>query len=129
MSVNKVILIGRLGGDPEMRFTSGGKSVCNFSLATDESFRGQDGTQQKKCEWHRVVIWDKLAEMAQSYLHKGDRVYIEGRIATRKWQDKDQQERTSFEIIAATFRSLETKKESGIAAAAGDLAEGESAPF
>ena len=106
MSVNKVILVGRLGKDPETRFTGSGQAVCNFSMATDESFRDRSGERQKRTEWHRIVVWGKQAEIAQQYLKKGSLVYVEGRIQTREWQDKEGQKRTSYDIVANNFRML-----------------------
>ena len=88
MSVNKAILVGRLGRDPETRYTSGGQAVANFTLATDETFKDRAGERQKRTEWHRVVLWGKLAEIAQQYLKKGQLVYLEGRIQSRQWEDK-----------------------------------------
>jgi len=106
MSVNKVILVGRLGRDPETRFTSGGQAVANFSVATDESYKDRNGERQKRTEWHKIVVWGKQAEIAQQYLKKGSLVFIEGRIQSREWQDKEGQKRTSFEIVANNFRML-----------------------
>ena len=129
MSVNKVILVGRLGRDPETRYTSGGQAVCNFSLATDESFRDKNGERQKRTEWHKIVLWTKLAEIAQQYLKKGALVYIEGRIQSRQWDDRDGQKRTSFEIVGNVMRMLGGRGESAAAASAGAGAEAEpSAP-
>ncbi len=88
MSVNKAILVGRLGRDPETRYTSGGQAVANFTLATDETYKDRAGERQKRTEWHRIVLWGKLAEITQQYLKKGMLVYIEGRIQTRQWEDK-----------------------------------------
>ena len=106
MSVNKVILVGRLGRDPETRYTSGGQAVANFSVATDESYKDRNGERQKRTEWHKIVVWAKQAEIAQQYLKKGSLVFIEGRIQSREWQDKEGQKRTSFEIVATNFRML-----------------------
>jgi single-strand DNA-binding protein len=106
MSVNKVILVGRLGRDPETRYTSGGQAVANFSVATDESYKDRNGERQKRTEWHKIVVWGKQAEIAQQYLKKGSLVFIEGRIQSREWQDKEGQKRTSFEIVASSFRML-----------------------
>ena len=106
MSVNKVILVGRLGRDPETRFTSGGQAVANFSVATDESYKDRNGERQKRTEWHKIVVWGKQAEIAQQYLKKGSLIFIEGRIQSREWQDKEGQKRTSFEIVATNFRML-----------------------
>jgi single-strand DNA-binding protein len=117
MSVNKVILVGRLGKDPETRFTGGGQSVCNFSLATDESFKDRNGERQKRTEWHKIVVWGKQAEIAQQYLKKGSLVFIEGRIQSRQWEDKkDGTKRTSFEIVATGFRMLGSRSDSAGAA-------------
>jgi single-strand DNA-binding protein len=118
MSVNKVILVGRLGRDPETRYTSGGQAVANFTLATDESYKSRSGERQKRTEWHRVVLWGKLAEITQQYLKKGMQVYIEGRIQSRQWEDKrDGQKRTSFEIVASTMKMLGSRGESAAAGA------------
>jgi single-strand DNA-binding protein len=117
MSVNKVILVGRLGRDPETRFTSGGQAVANFSLATDESYKDRNGERQKRTEWHKIVVWGKQAEIAQQYLKKGSLVFIEGRIQSREWQDKEGQKRTSFEIVANNFRMLGGRGDAGSMAA------------
>ena len=103
MSVNKVILVGRLGKDPETRYTGGGQPVCNFSMATDETFKDRSGERQKRTEWHKIVVWGKQAEIAQQYLKKGSQIYLEGRIQSREWQDKEGQKRTSYEIVAVEF--------------------------
>ncbi|MGA7794886.1 MAG: single-stranded DNA-binding protein, partial [Candidatus Acidiferrales bacterium] len=85
MSVNKVILVGRLGKDPETRYTSGGQAVCHFSMATDESYKSRSGERQKRTEWHRITVWGKQAEIAQQYLKKGAQIYLEGSIRTSEW--------------------------------------------
>jgi single-strand DNA-binding protein len=126
MSVNKVILVGRLGRDPETRFTSGGQAVANFSLATDESYKDRNGERQKRTEWHKIVVWGKQAEIAQQYLKKGSLVFIEGRIQSREWQDKEGQKRTSFEIVATNFRMLGGRGESMAAGASSSAAAGAS---
>ena len=123
MSVNKVILVGRLGRDPETRYTSGGQAVANFSVATDESYKDRNGERQKRTEWHKIVVWGKQAEIAQQYLRKGSLVFIEGRIQSREWQDKEGQKRTSFEIVANNFRMLGGRGD-GMAAGAGAGAGG-----
>ncbi len=123
MSVNKVILVGRLGRDPETRYTSSGQAVCNFTLATDETFKDRSGERQKRTEWHRIVLWAKLAEIAQQYLKKGHLVYLEGRIQTRQWDDREGQKRTTIEIVANVMRMLTSRAESVAAAAAGTEAE------
>jgi len=107
--VNKAIIVGRLGKEPETRYTSGGSSVCNFSVATDESYKDKSGERQKKTTWHRIVAFGKLAEICQQYLHKGSLVFIEGRIQTREWE-KDGQKRTTTEIVANEMRMLGDKK-------------------
>lgn len=118
MSVNKVILVGRLGRDPETRYTSGGQAVANFTMATDESFKDRSGERQKRTEWHRIVVWGKLAEITQQYLKKGMLVYIEGRIQTRQWEDKrDGQKRTTTEIVANTMKMLTPRGEGAAAGA------------
>jgi len=114
MSVNKVILVGRLGRDPETRYTPAGQGVCNFSLATDETFKDRNGERQKRTEWHRIVLWGKLAEISQQYLKKGMLVYIEGSIRTNQWDDKNTgQKRTAIDIVANVMRMLTSRAESG----------------
>ena len=113
MSVNKVILVGRLGRDPESRYTASGQQVCNFSLATDEAFKDRSGERQKRTEWHRIVMWGRLAEIAQQYLKRGSLVYLEGRIQTRQWDDKAGNKRTTTEVIANTMKMLGSKGEGG----------------
>jgi len=119
MSVNRVILVGRLGRDPETRYTGGGQAVANFSVATDESYKDKNGERQKRTEWHKIVVWGKQAEIAQQYLKKGSLIFIEGRIQSREWQDKEGQKRTSFEIVANNFRMLGGRAEGAAAASAG----------
>jgi single-strand DNA-binding protein len=118
MSVNKVILVGRLGRDPETRSTGGGQAVANFSIATDETYKDRNGEKQKRTEWHKIVVWGKQAEIAQQYLKKGSLLFLEGRIQSREWQDKEGQKRTSFEIVATNFRMLGGRGD-GAAAGAG----------
>jgi single-strand DNA-binding protein len=111
--VNKAILVGRLGKDPETRFTPSGQGVCNFSLATDETFKDKNGERQKRTEWHRIVVWGKLAEICQQYLKKGTMVYVEGRIQSRSWDDKTTgQKRYSTDIVANVMRMLSSRGES-----------------
>jgi single-strand DNA-binding protein len=129
MSVNKAILVGRLGRDPETRFTSGGQAVANFTLATDETFKDRSGERQKRTEWHRIVLWGKLAEITQQYLKKGMLVYIEGRIQTRQWEDKrDGQKRTTTEIVANVMRMLTSRAEGAAAGASAGPSTGSGAP-
>jgi len=124
MSVNKVILVGRLGRDPETRFTGGGQAVANFSVATDETYKDKNGERQKRTEWHKIVVWGKQAEIAQQYLKKGSLIFIEGRIQSREWQDKEGQKRTSFEIVATNFRMLGGRGDAASAGAGGGAARG-----
>ncbi len=105
-SVNKAVLIGRLGSDPEMRQTQSNTSVCNFSLATSENWRDQSGKNQERTEWHKVVVWGRQGEVANQYLSKGRLVYVEGRIQTRKYQDRDGNDRYSTEIVARDIQFL-----------------------
>ncbi len=136
MSVNKVILVGRLGRDPETRYTGGGQAVANFSVATDETYKDRNGELQKRSEWHKFVVWGKQAEIAQQYLKKGSLIFIEGRIQSREWQDKEGQKRTSFEIVASNFRMLGGRAEGaaagggggGVPRAGGDDFDSQAAP-
>jgi single-strand DNA-binding protein len=112
MSVNRVILVGRLGKDPETRYTSGGQPVCHFTMATDESYKDKSGEKQKRTEWHRITVWGKLAEIAQQYLKKGAQIYVEGSIRSGEWTDKEGQKKTSYEINASNFRMLGSKSDS-----------------
>ena len=105
-SVNKVILIGNLGRDPELRYTQGGQAVANFTLATNERFSTRDGDKQERTEWHRIVAWARTAELCAQYLSKGRTVYIEGRLQTREWEDKEGQKRRTTEIVANTVQFL-----------------------
>jgi single-strand DNA-binding protein len=100
-SVNKVILVGRLGRDPEMKYTSGGTAMCRFSIATDDAWTDRgSGEKQERTEWHSVVVWDKLAEICNQYLTKGRLVYIEGSLQTREWDDKEGVKRKTTEVRA-----------------------------
>jgi len=111
-SVNKAILIGRLGKDPELKYTQSGDPVANFSIATDESWKDRDGEKQQRTEWHNIVAWKKLAEICGQYLKKGQQVYIEGKIQTRKWEDKDGNTRYSTEVVANNLVMLGSKPDS-----------------
>jgi single-strand DNA-binding protein len=105
--INKVILVGNLGQDPEVKYMPSGGAVCNVSLATTDSWKDKtSGERQERTEWHRVVFFHRLAEIAGEYLRKGSQVYVEGRLQTRKWQDKDGQERYTTEIIASEMQML-----------------------
>ena len=98
--LNKVMLIGRTGKDVELRYTQGGTAVANFSLATNEKYKDNAGEYQEKTEWHNIVVWGKLAEIAGEYLKKGSKAYFEGKLQTRKWDDKDGNTRYSTEVVA-----------------------------
>ncbi|MBF0260950.1 MAG: single-stranded DNA-binding protein [Magnetococcales bacterium] len=102
-SLNKVQLIGNLGSDPEVRFTQDGRPIANLRIATSESWKDQQGQMQEKTEWHRVVMFGKLAEIAQQYLRKGSKVYIEGQLQTRKWTDNQNQERYTTEVVLQPY--------------------------
>jgi len=104
--VNKAILIGNLGGDPTVRFTPSGQAVANFNIATTERFTDRNKERQERTEWHRIVAWGRLAEIAQQYLKKGERVYIEGRLQTRQWEDQQGAKRSTTEIVAQNMMML-----------------------
>lgn len=104
--VNKVILIGNLGADPELRYTSGGQAVADLRLATTSSWTGKDGKRQEATEWHRVVVWGKQAEHCKEYLSKGRQCYIEGRLQTRQWEDRDGNKRYTTEVVATVVQFL-----------------------
>lgn len=111
MTVNKVTLIGRLGRDPETRYMPNGEAVCNFSIATDESWKDQQGQKQTRTEWHAVTLYRRLAEIAGQYLKKGSQVYLEGKIQSRKYTDKQGIERTAYEIVCSEMKMLGGKAE------------------
>ncbi len=125
MSVNKAILIGRLGKDPELRYTSGGKAVASFSLATSERWSAADGTKQESTTWHNIVVWGKQAEIMKEYLSKGREVYIEGRIANRSYEDKDGVKKYISEVVVQSFQFVGSK---GDAASSGGSGGYSSAP-
>jgi single-strand DNA-binding protein len=106
MSVNKVILVGRLGQNPEVRYTPSGAAVANFSVATNENWTDKSGQKQERTEWHRIVVWGKLAELCSQYLSKGRQAYLEGRLQTREWQDKDGNKKYTTEVHAQTVQFL-----------------------
>ncbi|MEX0778310.1 MAG: single-stranded DNA-binding protein [Balneolales bacterium] len=108
-SLNKAMIIGNLGADPDVRYTQSNKAVANLSIATTEKFKDSNGELQERTEWHRVVVWNRLAEICQSYLKKGSKVYIEGKIQTRSWEDKDGQKRYTTEILGLTMTMLDSK--------------------
>ena len=116
-SVNKVILIGNLGRDPETRYMPDGGAITNISIATTEQWKDKNGEKQEKTEWHRVAFFGKLAEIAGEYLKKGSQVYVEGRLQTRKWQDKDGQDKYSTEVVANAMQMLGSRQGMGGGAA------------
>jgi single-strand DNA-binding protein len=111
--VNKVILVGNLGADPELRYTGSGTAVCNFNVATNESYKDREGNLVEKTEWHRVVAWDRLAEICAEYLKKGRQVYVEGSLQTRQWEDQEGQTRYTTEIKAREMQMLGGPGEGG----------------
>ena len=113
MSVNKVILIGHLGKDPEVRYMPSGEAVANVTLATSENWKDKNGEKQEKTEWHNVVFYKRLAEIAGEYLKKGSQIYVEGRITTEKWQDKEGKDRYTTKIVANEMKMLDRKSSGG----------------
>ena len=111
--VNKVILVGRLGRDPEVRYTPSGTAVANFSIATSEQWTNKDGEKQERTEWHKIVAWKRLGEICGEYLHKGSQIYIEGRLQTRDWEDRDGNKRYTTEVIAQNMQMLGSANKEG----------------
>ena len=109
--INKAIIIGNLGADPELRYTNSGAPVASFRVATTERWKGQDGQVQEQTEWHSIVAWRKLAEICGEHLRKGSRVYIEGKLQTRKWQDQNGNDRYTTEIVAREMKMLDRREE------------------
>jgi single-strand DNA-binding protein len=123
--VNKVILVGNLGKDPETRYMPSGSAVTNLTLATSESWKDkQSGENQERTEWHKIAMFGRLAEIAAEYLRKGSQVYIEGKLRTRKWQDKEGKDRYTTEIVADEMQMLGSKGGGGASAGAGAMASG-----
>ena len=127
--LNKVMLIGNLGKDPEMRYTPNGKAVTTFSVAVNRSVRGEDGGRHDAAEWVRVVTWEKLAETANQYLHVGSKVYVEGRLQTRSWDGDDGQKHYLTEVVAHEMLMLDARPSSENAPAATDDDSGDGLPF
>lgn len=119
--VNKVILVGRLGNDPEIRYTQQGVAVTNFNMATSENWMDKSGQKQERTEWHRIVVWGKMAEICSQYLAKGRQVFVEGRLQTRQWDDKDGQKRYTTEIVAATVQFLDRGDKAAAGASSEDV--------
>ena len=110
--VNKVILVGNLGKDPEVRYLENGTAVANFPIATSESYKDREGNRIDQTEWHNIVVWRKLAEIAESYLKKGSQIYLEGKLRTRSWDDQQGNKRYTTEVVADTFTMLGKKEDS-----------------
>ena len=121
--INKVILIGNLGQDPELRYTGSGTAVCNLRLATNESYKDQDGQLVEKTEWHSVVAWSRLAEICGEYLKKGSRVYFEGSLQTRSWEDRDGNTRYTTEVKAREMMMLDGRSEGGFEGGSGSQSQ------
>jgi single-strand DNA-binding protein len=126
--VNKVILIGNLGRDPELRYTQSGQPVANFTLATTESWNSKEGGREDRTEWHRIVAWGRTAELCAQYLSKGRTVYIEGRIQTREWENREGQKQRTTEIVAQTVQFLGGPRGAGGGAGGARAGNGDSGP-
>ena len=130
MSLNKCMIIGNLGRDPEMRYTPSGQAVTQFTVAVNRNYKDSQGERQEETEWFRVVVWGQQAEFAAEYLRKGNKVYVEGRIQTRQWEDQDGQKRYTTELVANTIQNLERRDRATTPARPGGsrAASGPSAP-
>ena len=125
--VNKVILIGNIGADPELRYTPSETAVTNFNMATNENWTDKSGDRQEKTEWHRIVVWGRLAEICNQYLKKGSKVYIEGRLQTRSWEGQDGQKRYTTEVVARDMQMLDSREDydaAGAGASGGGYQQG-----
>ncbi len=127
--VNKVILVGNLGADPEMRYSASGTAVCNFRIATSETFNNREGAKETRTEWHRIVTFRKLAEICGEYLSKGKQVYIEGKIQTRSWDDRDGNKKYMTEIVANTMQMLGARDSAGGGGSGGSGGSGGGEPY
>lgn len=127
--VNKVMLIGRLGADPELRFSTNGNAVLSFRMATTKTWLDRNGQKQERTEWHRVVFWKKTAEQLEKLLHKGGRVFVEGELRTREWQDRDGNKRTTTEVHADYIIALERKPRQSDPDEGGSYADDDPVPF
>jgi single-strand DNA-binding protein len=121
--INKVILIGNLGSDPELRYTTSGTAVATLSVATSRTWKDRDGQKQDETEWHRVIVWAQSAEFCGNYLSKGSKVYVEGRLQTRKWQDQSGNDKYTTEVISNTIQNLTPKGAEGGAGGGGGFSE------
>jgi len=126
--INKVILIGNVGTEPELRYTNSGSAVANFSMATNESWTDKSGEKQEQTEWHRIVAWGRLGEICNQYLKKGSKIYIEGRLQTRSWDGQDGQKRYTTEIVAREMQMLDSRGEGSGGSDPGSSYEPASAP-
>ena len=126
--INKAILIGNLGADPEIRYTQNGTAVATFNVATTERWKNKEGGMEERTEWHRIVAWRQLAEICGNYLHKGSKVYIEGSIQTRQWEDRDGNKRYTTEIVAREMKMLDPKGAGGMGGGGGQYPEEPPAP-
>jgi single-strand DNA-binding protein len=127
--INKVILIGNLGADPEIRYSQDGTPVATFNVATTERWKGQDGQMKEQTEWHRIVAWRRLAEICGEYLSKGSRVYVEGKLQTRKWKDQSGNDRYTTEIVAREMKMLSPRASGGGEYGGGNQGYGGGDPF
>lgn len=123
-SLNKVMLLGNLGKDPEVRYTASGTAVANFSMATTEKFKKKDGEWEDRTEWHNVTLWGRLAEIAGEYLAKGKTIFVEGRLQTRKWQDHDGKDRYTTEVVADKMQMIGGRNSGGASGNSGGTAAG-----
>ncbi|MFA5814100.1 MAG: single-stranded DNA-binding protein [Bacteroidales bacterium] len=129
MSVNKAILVGNVGKDPEVRHLEGGTSVARFTLATSETYKNKTGEQVKNTEWHNIVVWRQLADLAEKYIRKGSQIYVEGKITNRQYDDKDGNKRYISEIVADNIRLLGRKEDSFVTPAANGPGRPQSDPM
>jgi len=128
--INKAILVGNIGQAPELKYTPSGQAVCTISVATSRSWKDKDGQKQDETEWHRVIVWGKQAEFCGQYLSKGGKVYVEGRLATRKWKDQAGADRYTTEIVAREMKMLSGRTGSGAGSEPGEPPPmGEDVPF
>lgn len=127
-SLNKAMIIGRLGSDPEVRYTQSNTAVATMNIATTEKYRDSNGEMQESTEWHRVVAWNKLAEICQKYVKKGSQIYVEGPIQTRQWEDKDGQKRYTTEIKVLTLQLLDSRPDGAAPRSDRPAVEGKGAP-
>jgi single-strand DNA-binding protein len=126
--LNKVILIGRLGQDPVLRYTPSGNAVANFSIATSENWNDKEGQRQERTEWHRLVVWGKVAELCGQYLAKGREVCVEGKLQTREWSDRDSNKRTTTEVVATQVTFLGSRNDNGGGGGGGNAPAGNNRP-